>query len=126
MPNSAPNIISHLYNGLLRQSLRPLSGVIVLPRKYILIRRYNFPLLRILSRSAIAITHLVRSVMDEGNMASRAQDATPATGSKRKRTPEAKLYVVRVGHTPGIYHTYAECLDQVRGFKGAQCLSSSP
>lgn len=37
--------------------------------------------------------------------------------------PESKFYAVRLGHTPGIYHSWPDCLDQVRGFKGAVCKS---
>ena len=44
---------------------------------------------------------------------------TPAhsvnTGTKRKRDATSKFYAVRVGKVPGIYHTWAECLDNVRG-----------
>lgn len=40
-----------------------------------------------------------------------------ATGTKRKRDAKStpKFYAVRVGKVPGIYHTWAECLEQVRG-----------
>ncbi|KAJ9622380.1 hypothetical protein H2203_006599 [Taxawa tesnikishii (nom. ined.)] len=42
-----------------------------------------------------------------------ATTATPAsTGIKRKRMPESKFYAVRLGHTPGIYHSWPDCLDQ--------------
>ncbi|KAK5172623.1 uncharacterized protein LTR77_002743 [Saxophila tyrrhenica] len=47
---------------------------------------------------------------------------TPApTGTKRKRESKAalKFYAVRVGKEPGIYHTWAECLEQVKGFPKA-------
>ncbi|EME85787.1 uncharacterized protein MYCFIDRAFT_118885, partial [Pseudocercospora fijiensis CIRAD86] len=42
-------------------------------------------------------------------------------GTKRKRDTKAQLkfYAVRVGKEPGIYHSWAECLDQVRGFPKA-------
>ncbi|KAK5118547.1 hypothetical protein LTR85_008012 [Meristemomyces frigidus] len=45
----------------------------------------------------------------------------PAAGVKRKRESKGalKFYGVRVGKEPGIYHTWAECLDQVRGFPKA-------
>jgi hypothetical protein len=42
-------------------------------------------------------------------------------GVKRKRPTESKFYTVRIGHRPGIYHTWPECLAQVKGFKGAIC-----
>ncbi|MCJ1307198.1 hypothetical protein MMC25_000844 [Agyrium rufum] len=45
--------------------------------------------------------------------------STSSGGVKRKRNTEPKFYAVRVGHRPGIYHTYAECLEQVKGFKNA-------
>lgn len=42
----------------------------------------------------------------------------PTTGTKRKReTP--KFYAVRVGKEPGVYYSWAECLNQVRGFPKA-------
>ncbi|RMY04340.1 hypothetical protein D0868_06994 [Hortaea werneckii] len=43
---------------------------------------------------------------------------TPAAGAKRKRDGP-KFYAVRVGTRPGIYHTWRECLDQVRGYSKA-------
>ncbi|KAI5367895.1 Putative ribosomal protein L9/RNase H1 [Septoria linicola] len=49
-------------------------------------------------------------------------DASLSTaGTKRKRESKSmlKFYAVRTGKTPGIYHTWAECLDQVRGFPKA-------
>ncbi|TKA43451.1 hypothetical protein B0A55_12963, partial [Friedmanniomyces simplex] len=39
-----------------------------------------------------------------------------SAGTKRKRDAQLKFYAVRVGKEPGIYHTWPECLDQVRGF----------
>ena len=55
-----------------------------------------------------------------------AKSASPAAtvtsdGLKRKRTMEPKFYAVRVGFTPGIYHSWADCLKQVKGFKQAMC-----
>lgn len=47
-----------------------------------------------------------------------AQPPTPTAGTKRKRDMP-KFYAVRVGKTPGIYYSWAECLDQVRGFPKA-------
>ena len=46
-----------------------------------------------------------------------------SSGTKRKREPPQKFYSVRVGHEPGIYHSWAECLEQVKGFKNATCMS---
>lgn len=42
-------------------------------------------------------------------------------GSKRKRLGEAKFYAVQVGRRPGIYTSWNECMEQIRGFKGAKC-----
>lgn len=42
-------------------------------------------------------------------------------GSKRKRDTELKLYAVRVGHKPGVYFSWSDCLAQVKGFKNATC-----
>jgi ribonuclease HI len=45
-----------------------------------------------------------------------------AATSKRKRgAGESKFYAVREGRAPGIYHTWNDCLDQVKGHKGAVC-----
>lgn len=41
-------------------------------------------------------------------------------GTKRKRG-EPKFYSVQVGHNPGIYYNWADCLEQVKGFKKATC-----
>lgn len=43
----------------------------------------------------------------------------PAAGTKRKRDSSVKFYAVRIGKAPGIYHSWPECLDQVRGFPKA-------
>ncbi|KAI7347497.1 hypothetical protein KC320_g7195 [Hortaea werneckii] len=43
---------------------------------------------------------------------------TAAAGAKRKRDGP-KFYAVRVGTQPGIYHTWRECLNQVRGYPKA-------
>lgn len=50
---------------------------------------------------------------------------TPSSGLKRKRDAGPKFYAVRVGHKPGIYHSWQDCLLQIRGFKGATCLFTS-
>ncbi|KAL8952370.1 MAG: hypothetical protein Q9222_001706 [Ikaeria aurantiellina] len=42
-----------------------------------------------------------------------------SNGTKRKRATDPKFYAVRAGHQPGIYHTWADCLEQVKGFKKA-------
>jgi ribonuclease HI len=44
-------------------------------------------------------------------------------GAKRKRGPtEQKFYAVAKGRRPGVYYTWEECLDEVRGQKGASCM----
>lgn len=53
---------------------------------------------------------------------SRARpDPIILVSSKRKRMVDPKFYAVRFGNTPGIYHSYPECLEQVKGFKKASC-----
>lgn len=44
-----------------------------------------------------------------------------SNGTKRKRDAGIKFYAVRVGYQPGVYHTWADCLEQVKGFKKATC-----
>ncbi|GIZ46562.1 hypothetical protein CKM354_000968500 [Cercospora kikuchii] len=48
-------------------------------------------------------------------------DPLSAAGNKRKRDSKTmpKFYAVRTGKSPGIYHTWNECLEQVRGFPKA-------
>jgi ribonuclease HI len=43
------------------------------------------------------------------------------SSTKRKRGSESKFYAVREGRSPGIYHTWDDCLEQVKGHKGAVC-----
>ena len=52
-------------------------------------------------------------------------ETSSTNSTKRKRTSEIKYYAVRVGHQPGIYHTWTDCLEQVKGFKKATCESGS-
>lgn len=44
-----------------------------------------------------------------------------APAGKRKRDPTAstKFYAVRVGKTPGVYYSWPDCLEQVKGFPKA-------
>ncbi|MCJ1430622.1 hypothetical protein MMC29_008540 [Sticta canariensis] len=49
---------------------------------------------------------------------------TASSGTKRKRNTE-KFYAVRVGYHPGVYHSWADCLEQVKGFKKATYKSFS-
>ena len=48
--------------------------------------------------------------------------STTSNGTKRKRGSDVKFYAVRVGHKPGVYSTWADCLEQVKGFKKAMCM----
>lgn len=56
-------------------------------------------------------------VMDE----TASHLSVSSAGAKRKRATDPKFYAVRAGHKPGIYHTWNDCLEQVRGFKKALC-----
>lgn len=45
-----------------------------------------------------------------------------SAGNKRKReskAPQLKFYAVRIGKSPGIYHSWPDCLEQVKGFPKA-------
>lgn len=65
-------------------------------------------------------------VDDAASIKSASPAATvTSNGLKRKRTMEPKFYAVRVGFTPGVYHSWADCLKQVKGFKQAMCRSST-
>ncbi|KAI9679190.1 MAG: hypothetical protein M1817_005209 [Caeruleum heppii] len=56
-----------------------------------------------------------------GSSAKSASPISPtsSTGNKRKRMSDVKFYAVRDGHTPGIYYSWKDCLQQVKGFKRA-------
>jgi len=59
---------------------------------------------------------------DTASLKSASPTGTAASsGTKRKRVAEPKYYSVRVGHRPGIYYSWSECLRQVKGFKNATC-----
>lgn len=45
--------------------------------------------------------------------------ANVAAGTKRKREQGPKFYAVHAGIRPGVYHSWNDCLAQVKGFKGA-------
>ncbi|MCJ1403192.1 hypothetical protein MMC11_006415 [Xylographa trunciseda] len=65
-------------------------------------------------------THTAAEVDDAASTKSGSTTYTTASsGTKRKRIVEPKFYSVRVGHSPGIYHSWNECLSQVKGFKNA-------
>jgi ribonuclease HI len=46
--------------------------------------------------------------------------ASNASSGKRKRTAGPAFYAVRVGRTPGVYYSWADCEQQTRGVK-AEC-----
>lgn len=54
------------------------------------------------------------------NSASQAETLA-SNGTKRKRSTDPKFYAVRAGYQPGVYHTWTDCLEQVKGFKKAMC-----
>ena len=82
----------------------------------------------------LAVSHRV-SISAESHTAGMSEDENSSrnailcadntdsrhVGFKRKRQAEAKFYAVRSGHCPGIYHSWPECLAQVKGFKSAIC-----
>lgn len=51
----------------------------------------------------------------------KSERTSASSGTKRKREAGPKFYAVRVGQAPGIYHSWSDCLAQVKGFKGAAC-----
>ena len=57
---------------------------------------------------------------------STASSTSNGTSQKRKRpgADGVKYYAVREGRKPGVYYTWGECLNQVKGHKGALCQSS--
>lgn len=42
-------------------------------------------------------------------------------GVRRRPSSNMKFYAVKVGRSPGIYHSWNECVPQVKQFKGAVC-----
>ena len=54
------------------------------------------------------------------DMSSLSVNLGPTSGVKRKRESQLKFYAVRVGKNPGIYNTWDECLEQVKGVSRAQ------
>lgn len=48
-------------------------------------------------------------------------DSDSALAGVKRRKNVMKFYSVKVGSKPGIYHSWDECLAQVKGFKGAVC-----
>lgn len=49
---------------------------------------------------------------------------TTTSSLKRKRGNDLKFYAVKVGKVPEIYHSWADCIDQVKGFPGAICMDA--
>ncbi|OAP57867.1 hypothetical protein AYL99_08605 [Fonsecaea erecta] len=45
---------------------------------------------------------------------------TPIAPPRKKKAAEQKYYAVKEGKRPGIYHTWSDCLAQVKGHKGAE------
>ncbi|KAF9633917.1 putative ribonuclease h protein [Lasiodiplodia theobromae] len=60
----------------------------------------------------------VSPVPDE-EVRSTAATSNASSGTKRKRANEPKFYAVKDGRKPGVYANYNDCLEQVKGFKGA-------
>ena len=59
---------------------------------------------------------------DMASIKSSSPAGTSASnGTKRKRSTDPKFYAVRVGYQPGVYSTWIDCLEQVKGFKKAMC-----
>lgn len=64
----------------------------------------------------------VASSVVSSSSALAAHDTSGVTaGTKRKRTGEMKYYAVRAGFNPGVYTSWADCMAQIKGFKGAKC-----
>ncbi|KAG8526252.1 uncharacterized protein KY384_000245 [Bacidia gigantensis] len=59
--------------------------------------------------------------MEDHTFAMSKSQASSVTsnGTKRKRGSEIKFYAVRIGHTPGVYSSWADCLQQVKGYPKA-------
>ena len=53
------------------------------------------------------------------------KDIMLSASRKRKlsdeKEKEVKYYAVRAGKEPGVYMTWAECQENITGFKGASC-----
>ena len=122
-----------------RKTLSPFWQFLVQSTTERVFRRLNWPGNRPVPNSAnqavlslVAARHIRKmNPNDQGTngvYAPSVKSASPVSsnvsaGTKRKRATDPKFYSVRVGFRPGIYHTYAECLEQVKGFKKATCSS---
>jgi ribonuclease HI len=49
-----------------------------------------------------------------------SKSVSSASSSKKRKRDSPKYYAVRLGRKPGVYHTYEEVEDQVKGFAGAE------
>ena len=77
------------------------------------------------SANTLSLSFASKPLIDVSHEAS-LKSASPARtssshGTKRKRATDPKFYAVRVGNHPGIYHSWKECLEQVKGFRNATC-----
>lgn len=73
--------------------------------------------------SALAQASLRSSPAQDISDTKSNASTTASSGTKRKRDTGPKFYAVRVGHAPGIYHSWADCMAQIKGFKNASCES---
>ncbi|KAF2755665.1 ribonuclease H-like protein [Pseudovirgaria hyperparasitica] len=53
----------------------------------------------------------------KSDLKSAATSSNASSGTKRKRIPAIKFYAVRTGLKPGVYHSWSDCQDQIKGFK---------
>lgn len=75
---------------------------------------------------ASAHENTTTDIDDTASLKSVSPTGTAASsGTKRKRVADLKYYSVRVGHRPGIYYSWSECLRQVKGFRNATCTIDS-
>jgi ribonuclease HI len=73
------------------------------------------------ARAGLHVKNLDKMPVAASRESTSPTGTTSSAGSKRKRGTESKFYSVRIGHKPGIYLNWQECLDQIKGFKGATC-----
>ena len=104
-----------------------ITGGVNVVRSTTLLVDYFFLDNKTLPKSSQAIPPPIRSNMEGLNGFTSVNGATTQTyseaptGTKRKRESKSapKFYAVRVGKQAGIYHSWPECLDQVRGYPKA-------
>jgi len=61
----------------------------------------------------------VNAVPAETNVHSPSNSSAGVKRKRETKSSQPKFYAVRVGKAPGIYHSWNDCLDQVRGFPKA-------